>query len=154
MRMNAITAFTLFLFMTAVIISTSAVAQFDEERLDELAELYNENIEHVPGVIRSVIASETINVHINEDTITHAFGVQTHKGRIIATQNEHFSSPTLNIFADQETLDRILASEDPVSEILHSWGRDIQYDAVGIYRTAKVAVGSLGLRFARWLTLV
>lgn len=88
------------------------ISKFD---LDAIKKGYNENIENIPWVVKALAGTEKINIQVkNKDNSTTTISIETDNGKIISINKEPLEDPTLVIKVDENKIENIMTSENPV----------------------------------------
>lgn len=97
-------------------------------KVQHIVDIYNENLEYIPGIIKSVLGTETIEAHITfKDGSTRVVGLKTEGGLITEVSGEPYPDSTMALHISEETVERIGASEDRIGALLDAWGTDIRW---------------------------
>lgn len=89
----------------------AAVAEILENP-DAYAEIYNNNTDRVPGLVRTLVTDRTVNVTITVNGTDHTFGVVMDGIRIDRIEEGGAPGASVAISTDAATLERILTAED------------------------------------------
>lgn len=108
---------------------------------DELATLYNGNADRVPGLVRSLVADERINVHIALDGENRTVGIVMDGIRIDTMAEGGVENATLELYTDRDTVEEIAAAERPPRAVVDALndGR-IRYEATGLWKTVAFGI--------------
>ncbi|MFH1642873.1 MAG: hypothetical protein ABIC04_08310 [Nanoarchaeota archaeon] len=89
--------------------------QYILTNLDEVKDEYNNNLDYVPGFIINIFGDETINLYIalNNGSVSNLI-VKTEKGRIYSINKDESELPSLKVWTDEPTVDKIAATDDQV----------------------------------------
>ncbi|MDY6774117.1 MAG: hypothetical protein SVS85_02855 [Candidatus Nanohaloarchaea archaeon] len=106
-------------------------------------ELYNQNVDKVPGVLRSLVSGERINLHLDTGNGNVTVGVVMDDGRIGKVEEGGIKNPTLKIYTDIGTTEAILDAERPAEKALEAYkSGEIRYRTTNMGTTIKMAVVS------------
>ena len=154
--MIKLSKFCVLLLLFAVISAstiTPASAITEEEIKDFFLNTYNPHVsEIIPDLplIKSVFAEQVIHIIVEKPDGTIELTATTDKeGFITDLQSGEPDSPTLRLISNEETLDRIRNSADPVGETQAALiSGDITYEGVGISMLIKVTIVQIAQFFA------
>jgi len=110
--------------------------------LIEVKDIYNENLDEVPGIVKKLFGTERINLYITTiDRSKEVYGVQMQDAKIIEFQEGEISKPTMNLYATEDSIRDIMDSDDPVSAFQEAFAKgEITYKGVGIMNKVKLGV--------------
>lgn len=127
-----------YIFMFLLVFSAPVFAQEQDvfKELQSLKDVYNENVDKVPGVLKSLFGNERMNVYIEyqegDDLI---LGVVTKNGKVVELKKGEISEPTMKVTLKASLIKSVFASQDPAKEFLDAFNRgEIAYEA---YSTTK-----------------
>ena len=154
--MIKLSKFCVLLLLFAVISAstiTPASAITEEEIKDFFLNTYNPHVsEIIPDLplIKSVFAEQVIHIIVEKPDGTIELTATTdQEGFITDLQSGEPDSPTLRLISNEETLDRIRNSADPVGETQAALiSGDITYEGVGISMLIKVTIVQIAQFFA------
>ncbi len=154
--MIKLSKFCVLLLLFAVISAstiTPASAITEEEIKDFFLNTYNPHVsEIIPDLplIKSVFAEQVIHIIVEKPDGTIELTATTDKeGFITDLESGEPDSPTLRLISNEETLDRIRNSADPVGETQAALiSGDITYEGVGISMLIKVTIVQIAQFFA------
>ena len=154
--MIKLSKFCVLLLLFAVISAstiTPASAITEEEIKDFFLNTYNPHVsEIIPDLplIKSVFAEQVIHIIVEKPDGNIELTATTDKeGFITDLQSGEPDSPTLRLISNEETLDRIRNSADPVGETQAALiSGDITYEGVGISMLIKVTIVQIAQFFA------
>jgi len=93
-----------------------------------------------------LFGNQKLNINIQDDSKTLILGIETENNKIKSFIKQELTEPTLNIYTDLETLNKIVTTEDPQQTLLDSISEGkITYEAVGIVNKLKFGLINLGL---------
>ena len=93
-----------------------------------------------------LFGNQKLNINIQDDSKTLILGIETENNKIKSFIKQELTEPTLNIYTDLETLNKIVTTEDPKQTLLDSISeKKITYEAVGIVNKLKFGLINLGL---------
>ena len=120
------------------------------DNLDEVKEDYNANIDNVPGFFKALFGNEIIKLNIAmDDGTTEILYIKTEKGKINYINENKEENFTLDVWADEQTIDTISASEDQIMEISNALkNKKIKYEATTFKTKVKTKVA--GVAFKVW----
>ena len=127
-----------------------------DELLDDMGKIktnFNENFE-APGFFKALFGEEKINLHITlDDGEVLVVGISMENSKITTIKDVALESPTLNAYAGEEVMDKILYSEDPFSELKKGLDNDeVTYKATTIKSKVKYGVAGLLATVVGWFS--
>ena len=135
----------LFAIVSTCIIITPASAITEDEIKDFFLNTYNPNVnEIIPDLplIKSVFGGQVIHIIVEKPGGNiELTAITDQEGFITDLESGEPDNPTLRLISNEETLDRIGNSTDPVSETQDALiSGDIAYEGVGITMLVKVTI--------------
>jgi hypothetical protein len=92
-----------------------ADALFDQEKIKEFVDSYNNKTDKVPLILKGLLGNERVNIKISlSNGSILRIGYETKNARIIRVVDGGLSNPTINVIATQNAIDRIDNSKDPI----------------------------------------
>ena len=160
--MIKLSKFCVLLLLFAVISAstiTPASAITEEEIKDFFLNTYNPHVsEIIPDLplIKSVFGGQVIHIIVDKpDGNIELTAITDQEGFITDLQSGEPDSPTLRLISNEETLDRIRNSADPVGETQAALiSGDITYEGVGISMLIKVTIVQIAQFFASLLGII
>ncbi len=119
------------------------------EELDRIKTIYNENVESVPGFVTTLFGNEQINIYVSEvkqinDVGEAIYSISMKEGVMENIQEGAIEEPTMNAYLSEETLLKLLWSEDPFNDFKAALDEgSVTYQAVTL--TGKIKYGLAGL---------
>ena len=149
----------LFAVVSASIIITPASAITEEEIKDFFLNTYNPHVsEIIPDLplIKSVFGGQVIHIIVEKPGGNiELTAVTDQEGFITDLESGEPDNPTLILISNEETLDRIRNSADPVGETQDALiSGDITYKGVGISMQIKVTIVKIAQFFANLLGII
>jgi hypothetical protein len=140
-------------------IVTPASAITEEEIKDFFLNMYNPHVEEIiPDLplIKSVFAGQVIHIIVKKpDENIELTAITDQEGFITDLESGEPDNPTLILISNEETLDRIRNSADPVGETQDALiSGDITYKGVGISMLVTVTIVKIAQFFASMLGLI
>ncbi len=160
--MIKLSKFCVLLLLFAVVSAstiTPASAITEEEIKDFFLNTYNPHVsEIIPDLplIKSVFAGQVIHIFVEKaGGNIELTAVTDQEGFITDLQSGEPDSPTLRLISNEETLDRIRNSADPVGETQAALiSGDITYEGVGISMLVTVTIVKIAQFFASLLGII
>lgn len=123
-----------------------------EENIDLVKSTYNENLDNIPGFVKTIIGNERINVNIQmNDGKQVILGAVTKNAALEELKVGQISDPTLNIYLTESAIQKIGESSNPVDTLEEAIKNDeITYKAVGIFKKMKFGVVSTAVKMGYW----
>ncbi|RLI82137.1 hypothetical protein DRP07_05800 [Archaeoglobales archaeon] len=130
---------------------TEAVADLNESEISEeptLYELlvekkdeYNENVNAVPGMIKSIIGNERINIEIACEDGTLIVGAATENAYVTEFAKSGISDPTIRAWTTEKVVREVVESKDFVNAVMNAIkSGDIKYEGVGFVKSLKINI--------------
>ena len=145
-----------FVISSCFALPASAITE-DEIEIYLLSE-YNAFIDSNPDVpfVKSIFGDQVIHIIITKpDGDIELAAVTNSEAYIIEITSGEPENPTLLVTSNEETVDKILTSEDPASEAMNALNNgDITYKGVGVTNMIVVGVTKIGQFFANLLGLI
>ena len=160
--MIKLSKFCVLLLLFAVVSAstiTPASAITEEEIKDFFLNTYNPHVsEIIPDLplIKSVFGGQVIHIIVDKpDGNIELTAVTDQEGFITDLESGEPDDPTLRLISNEETLDRIRNSADPVGETQAALiSGDISYKGVGISMVIKVTIVKIAQFFAGLLGII
>ncbi|MFW5965033.1 MAG: hypothetical protein ACOCQM_09200 [Natronomonas sp.] len=141
--------------LAASLFSGVAVADnHDGVDMDQLVSQYNANVDEAPGLVTNRLAGERVELRVGsgDDVATANSGSAYHfdlagDGRITDHGEGPASDPTVRVLTSENTLEGILASDQPGTEFRSAYDDgEVEIQGVGPINTVKVET----TKFAVW----
>ncbi len=114
------------------------------QQLQDLKDLYNENVDQVPGVLKSIFGSERMNIYMDDEVI----GVVTRDGKIMELKKGEVSDPTMKVTLKEALVKTLLTSPDPGKDFLDAFNRgEITYEAYSATKKITLFVVKMVAKF-------
>ena len=119
------------------------------EQIDGYVDLYNENLDVIPGVLKTFFSNERINFYIEfPGDETEVIGVVTTKDAAISKfASGGIVDPTLMFYIESETIDSLIA--DPSTDAFFDALEGIEKEGVGFGKMVKVIFIDIAIKAAR-----
>ena len=158
MYMKRISVLVLLTFILTSCFALPASAATEDEVETYLLSEYNTFISENPDVpfVKSILGEQVIHIIITKTGGDIELAAVTDSDAYITeiTSGEP-EDPTLLVTSNEETVDKILSSEDPASEAMNALNNgDITYKGVGVTNMIVVGVAKIGQFFANLLGLI
>jgi hypothetical protein len=135
--------------LLSALLPAGACAETYYEQTVGYVDLYNENLESIPGLVKRLFASERINFHIALAEGEEIIGVATSGScEILEFQEGGLENPTLLVYIKAETIEGIKA--DPSQEKVLAALKELRIEGVGLVKKLKVAFLNLVRMVAGW----
>ena len=146
----------LFVASSCFVLPASAITENEIETI--LLGDYNTFISSNPDVplIKSIFGDQVIHINITKTGGNIELAAVTDSDAYITEiESGEPDNPTLLVTSSEETINKILGSDDPASEAMNALkNKDIDYKGVGIKNTIMVGVAKIGQFFAGFLGLI
>lgn len=118
-------------------------------QIHDYVDLYNENIEVIPGVLKTFFSNERINFYIEfPGNETEVIGVvSTGDAAISKFVSGGIEDPTLKFYIESKTIDSLIA--DPSTEAFFDAIEGIKKEGVGFGKKVKVIFINMAIKAAR-----
>jgi hypothetical protein len=112
---------------------------------DEVKDEYNANIDNIPGFFKTLFGNEIITLNVKmDDGSDEVLYIKTRKGKITSI-DDVLENSTLLVWADENTIDNISASDDQIKAINKALKDDkLSYEAVSFKTKLKTTLAGLG----------
>ncbi len=156
MKRLSVLALLTFIVTSCFALPVSATSE-DEVEMYLLSE-YNTFISANPDVpfVKSILGEQVIHIIITKTGGDIELAAVTDSDAYITEiESGEPDKPTLRVMSNEETIDKIIDSDDPASETANALNNgDITYEGVGIKNTIVVGVAKLAQFFADLLGLI
>lgn len=134
----------------------AAAGQASQADTEDVVEVYNQNVDEAPDVIRDRFADERVVLTVErageEDEVYTA--VTDDEARIESLE-EGAHDPTMRVTTDEQTMRDISESEDTVGTAVEAYRSDrVDVEGVGVTNTVTVEATKLGYAVASKLGLL
>jgi pectin methylesterase-like acyl-CoA thioesterase len=107
--------FKLVLILTLALASTPA-SSLTFDSIQHGVDIYNSGVENAPGVVKTLLGDERIQVEIARADGTFLMaGLETKNAVIVGTIEGEIENPTIVVEAEEEAITRVYESDDPVA---------------------------------------
>jgi hypothetical protein len=109
--------FSIFILAVALTFAASAPGSaITFESIQHGVEIYNSGVETAPGVVKTLLGDERIQVDISRANGTALLaGLETKNAVIVKTIEGEIEDPTIVLEASEEAITRVYSSDDPVA---------------------------------------
>jgi len=99
-----------------LLISLAGAYSLDMAGLQKYAATYNSNIDKAPGLLKSVLGSERVNLIITKDdgSVFRA-GMNVQNGEIARLIPGGYSNATITVTTDQSTINQVVSAKDKIT---------------------------------------
>jgi hypothetical protein len=151
MTKNAMIVALVVLLLIAIFPGAS-LAEGDESyfsMLEGYVDLYNSNLDTIPGIVKRLFSNERVNFHIALAEGEEIIGVST-SGTCEITEfvEGALENPTLRVYIEEETIDDLMA--DPSKEKALAAINSLKIEGVGFFNKLKVAFVNLMRTVSGW----
>ncbi|MDY6776766.1 MAG: hypothetical protein SVQ76_01510 [Candidatus Nanohaloarchaea archaeon] len=115
----------------------------------DFADIYNQNAEKVPDLVKSLVAGERINIHLSVDGRERVVGIVMNGSEVGRVVKGGLENPSISVYTSRQTVRDIVSSDQPGREAVEALndGR-ITYSVEGIFNKIKFGVVSVLSRIA------
>lgn len=152
-------------FIIAALVVLSALAlpagpasaqecRLDPAALDPLVEVYNRNVDQVPGIARGQLSGQQVDLRVETPDGDRQFAVATaDDGRITSFEDGAAADPTLRVETSESALCEVVAAEDPAAAFADAYDSgSIDVSGVGVVKGVVVGAVKVGVGIAKWLS--
>lgn len=108
--------FKLVLILTLTLAASAPASALTFDSIQHGVEIYNSGVENAPGVVKTLLGDERIQVEIARANGTALMaGLETKNAVIVKTIEGEIEDPTIVVEAKEEAITRVYESEDPVA---------------------------------------
>lgn len=134
--------------------ATAQECSLETDELTPLVDVYNENLDQVPGLVRGQLSDQRIDVRIDAADGEQRFAVSTDAdGRITQLNEAVAEDPTVRVETDESTTCDVITSDDPAATFNQAYeDGSIEVTGVGITNQVKIGAVKLGLGIMRSLS--
>lgn len=126
--------------------ATNQVPEISLDKIQQIADFYNVNMNQLPDVVKRVMGTETIIAHITfKDGSTAEVGFKTRNGLITNVSMEPYPNSTMILYLSEEALEKIRTSDDKIGAFLDAWGKDIRWEGLTVGTKIKIFLVSAGM---------
>lgn len=117
--------------------------------LEGYVDLYNSNLDNIPGIVKRLFSNERINFHIALSEGEEIIGVSTSKTcEIMEFVEGALETPTLRVYIEGEIIDDVRAN--PTQEKALAAINSVRIEGVGFFNKLKVAFVNLVRTVFSW----
>lgn len=135
---------TVILLVAAALLATPALAQeiqINQENLEHAKQQYNNNTDQLPGVAKSLIGDQRINIYLNDSGSQENVSVDMNGAEIDTVDTESIENSTLEVWVEREDIEEIAGSQKPVDDLRQKVNsEEIRYQAHGFVNQIKFGV--------------
>ncbi len=132
------------LMVVAALFATPAIAQeiqVNEENLEYAKQQYNNNTDQLPGIAKSLIGDQTINVYLNDSGTQENIGIQMNGTEIETVDTSSNENATLEVWVQRESVEEIAESQTPAEDLRQKINsEEIRYEVHGLMNKIKFGV--------------
>jgi hypothetical protein len=165
---NTLLTLLLAVAVTAALAPAGVLAQEDpatdpdDADLDNLVDIYNANVDQVPGIIRGQIADESVELRYGEgDTVATS---DTGSARYFTTDGDAVitdygegdaENPSVRIRTSEATYQAIVTSDDPPAEFVAQYeAGNVKVNGVGVGKSVTLEAAKLAYSIGKSLGLI
>jgi len=107
------------LLVLIILLSIPFVSALQPYNIEDLKSNYNQNLDKVPGVIKSLIGNEVINLYFTPSNgPTVVIGTKTYDAMILTLQDKPYEKPTMNVYISENTVQALIDNKMTIQEAL------------------------------------
>lgn len=150
--MKRLICIIMILLLAGTVIGQGIDGEAFAENIDLVKNSYNDNLDNIPGFVKSIIGTERINAHLSmNDGSMLVLGAVTEDARILELSVGEISEPTLNIYLSEKVIMDIQNSDNPVDALEAAIkDGDITYKAVGMFKKLKFGFVGVAMKLGFW----
>jgi hypothetical protein len=115
----------------------------EADELTPLVDVYNENLDQVPGLVKGQLSDQRIDVQVDAADGERRFAVSTDAdGRITQLEEAVAEDPTVRVETDESTACDIITSDDPAATFNQAY-EDGSIEVTGVGVTNRVKIGAV-----------
>ncbi len=108
-----------FIFALLLALAFAASAPGSAITFDDIqhgVDIYNSGVENAPEVVKALLGDERVQIDISRANETALMaGLETKNAVIVSTIEGEIEDPTIVVEAEQDAIDRVYGSDDPVT---------------------------------------
>lgn len=116
--------------------------------LSQLKDDYNNNLDEMPGIVKSLVGNERINAYLDTTNQQIIIGVITEDARILELKLNGIEDPTLNIYVSENTIQKLENKEITIQQALDSG--EIRLESQRIRTSIKIWFTETTLGIINW----
>ncbi|TKR28127.1 hypothetical protein [Natronomonas salsuginis] len=126
----------------------------DADQLNPLVDVYNENLDQVPGLVKGQLSDQRIDVRIDAADGERRFAVSTDSdGRVTQFEEAVAEDPTVRVETDESTTCDVITSDDPAATFNQAYENgDIEVTGVGVTNRVKIGAVKVGVSVVKSLS--
>ena len=119
--------------------------------MDAFKNDYNGNIENVPGLVKSIINNQKVNIYVQGPEGDTVFSAAIDNNAMITDISEElYDEPTLDVSTTEEVVDAMIAGNLDVVEAINS--KQIITDSHGVGNSIVFGAAKAGMKVYSWFT--
>lgn len=141
----------LFILLASTALAVTSIDDFDltqsavlQSQLNPMKAMYNQNIEHVPGFIKTTFGNTRADIHVDVFGGEVIIGTTTADGYITQIKVGGIGSPDMHVYTDIVTVSQIMDGQLDILDAFNQ--KKITYQAVGFKNKVKFGIASIGLK--------
>lgn len=118
------------------------VSDLQNDNLGQYESVINNQTDNAPPFLSGLVGNQTVNMNIeNSDGTDITAGAKIEGLVVTEMQAEGYENATIEITTDQETVDTIAESNNPVGTAITEFNDgDIEYEAEGFWNKLKLSI--------------
>ena len=126
---------------TAALSIPGLIEDPSKQQLQSYADKYNENIDDVPGFVKTIVGDQKINLHYENFT----YGLETEDMKVENVTAPHDNS-SLEIWVEKEDIEEIAEANNSKKKLKQKLDNDeIRYEEKGIINKVKFGIAETAL---------
>lgn len=122
----------LIILAMVIIFSNFVLANIENYKPEDVIKYYGEYETKIPGFAKKLFGSERANIYIEN---YGEFSAVTKKGKLISYEKGLLDNPTINVYTDKETVEKIIQGELNFKDALDK--KLVSYQAIGFWHKFK-----------------
>lgn len=139
------------LLILIILLSVPFAFALQPYNIEDLKSNYNKNLDTVPGIVKSLIGNEIINLYFTPSNgPTVVMGTKTYDAMILTLQDKPYEKPTMNVYISENTVQALMDNKMTVQEAL-DLGK-IKYKSLRFKTKVKTGLVKPIFRVWSWFT--
>ena len=137
---------------TGMVVQNLYNLDYTLDHLDEIKDIYNQNIDKVPNFAKTIFGNEKMDIQIQRrDETTARISIETKNAVIKQMTTSAFDSYTLKVKIDENTINSIINSKYQVARLKQAIdNKEIEYKALRFKTSMKIRLSKIFLSVFNW----
>jgi hypothetical protein len=139
--------FTLLIFNSNLVFAENKDIRYYYDNIDKINVDFINTVENLPNLIQKAIRNDRLKIEITTDTENLSLFIEKTKDQTYKVTKEEIEKINVWITGKEETINRILDSQDPMTEINKAIkSKEIEIKTKGFFRSIKYKLAKLFLK--------